>query len=70
MQYGQILALSPDKTQLATTSAGRTVQPLETLTGTELARMPHDSGVEQILFSPDGLHLATRTGRTAILWAT
>jgi WD40 repeat protein len=70
MPHGRIRVFSPDGTQLATVGDGPTAQLLNIATGTELARMRHDDQIQDVMFSPDGSHLATRSNKTAYLWAT
>lgn len=67
--HGAIIALSPDRTLLATATRDRSVVLLDRARGTELARLAHDDQVTALLFSPDGTLLATGSeDHCARLW--
>jgi WD40 repeat protein len=53
---------------LATASADHTARLWEAATNREITRLPHDSRVEAVLFSPDGHWLASRSGSEVRLW--
>ncbi|MCB0211919.1 MAG: WD40 repeat domain-containing protein [Anaerolineae bacterium] len=62
---------SPDSTQLATTSDDQTIRIWDSLSGTELYRLPHDSPAFSIAWSPKDNFLASgsRMG-TLYIWDT
>ena len=53
------VTFSPDGTLVATASSDRSARVFDAATGTELARLDHDSEVTAVAFSPDGAQVAT-----------
>jgi WD40 repeat protein len=62
--------VSPDRTRVAYFADTETAQLLDMASGVVLASMRHDNKVQGFIFSPDGRHLATRSGQMVYLWAT
>ncbi|HUB38935.1 MAG TPA: CHAT domain-containing protein [Streptosporangiaceae bacterium] len=63
------VAFSPVSGAFAAGSGDATARLWNISTGAELRRMRHDDSVTALLFSEDGLWLATASGRHARLWA-
>lgn len=56
---------SPDGTRIATASYDRAARVFDSMTGAQLARLNHDDTVTGVVFSPDGMRIATASNQSA-----
>ena len=61
-------SFSSDCEQFSTAGADGTAVVWSSRKGQQLAKLTHEAGVNEALFSPDGTRLATRTDRIVRLW--